>query len=141
MEALSKGSIGVVDSFTNTGTGIFQGTDLKHPNIQLFNSNGSPFQYRLTDKPAYRVYPIIIFNQSGPFFIKFDRTGKVGGYDSGYGRSDMLQMLHDLAHIVFDANGIPLIINDGPGTGVDPESNSVIVKQACQKEIEAAYNK
>lgn len=44
----------------------------------------------------------VIVNNKGPFFNKFSKKGKIGGYDHGFIRSQVLQILHELAHSVLD---------------------------------------
>jgi hypothetical protein len=52
-------------------------------------------------------------------------------------RSQVLQVLHELAHVVLDANGHPLIAVDGGNSSLS-ERNTKAIKAACKTEIEAS---
>ena len=138
----AKAEPGVVEKFTNTKTGIRQYDDKNNPTLS-YNSAGNPFVYDSKTKlpAAYRVFGIVTVNKFGPFFDKFNKV-KAGNYDSGFIRSQVLQILHELAHVVLDEKGHPLIVDDGSknkdGSITTSENNTEIVKTACQKEIEAS---
>ena len=138
-----KARIGVVDSSINTKTGIEMTSDKKNPTIP-FHTDGYPYDVGTmwAQGPAgYRVFGRITVNINGPFFNKLSNA-RIGRYDDGYRRSQVLQILHELAHMVLDGKGHPLIVNDGAkdsfGMTVSSEDNTEKVKKACLTEIEAS---
>jgi YD repeat-containing protein len=132
----SKARIGIVDSPSNTTVGIRQYEDKENP-TKAFDANGKEYFYGPDSAPAaaYRVFGIVRINSKGPFIDSYNKV-KFGGYDAGETRSQVLQVLHELAHLVYNAKG-PLIVNDG-GDSTKSEPNTAIIKDACQKEIEAS---
>jgi YD repeat-containing protein len=111
---------------------------------QSFNADGSRYTYN-PEKPdlkaAYRVFGQVSINQTGPFLNKFARS-RPGRYSPGYLQSQVLQILHELAHMVLNEEGRPLIPDDGskdPITGkvASSEQNTRKILESCEKEIKA----
>jgi len=87
----------------------------------------------------YRTFQNAIINNDGPFFNHFSGT-RIGGYDPGRNQSQVLQILHELAHLVF-SGGAPLIPDDsGPTKKVDPDANTEKVLSHCKGEINKIKN-
>jgi len=129
----SRAERGVLD---NMNTGIRQISDAKDP-TSIYDENGNSYDIKSGKPAAYIEYGRVIVNGQGPFLSKFGKA-RIGGYPDGSFQSQVLQILHELAHIVLDAKGHPLIKPDGSGSGVSSEGNTEIVKKACKKEIEAS---
>lgn len=87
----------------------------------------------------YRTFQNAVINNAGPFFNPFSRS-RVGGYNPGSNQSQVLQILHELAHLVY-SGGAPLIPDDfGPTKKVDSEANTREVLKHCKDEINKIKN-
>jgi YD repeat-containing protein len=92
-----------------------------------------------------------IINNTGAFFqssynetttsgIKSKNTPSIGGYSSNGLQSRVMQMLHELAHIVVDKKtGARLLAVDGNNVKLS-EENTEKVKAACKDQINALKN-
>jgi YD repeat-containing protein len=116
---------GTIDGPSNTSTGIKMSG--------ATTPVGNPVQYR--------VFQNAVVNNSGPFFNILSKTkiGKI--YDPGRHQSQVLQILHELAHMVFK-NGSPLIPGDvDPNNSSDKsEENTEEVLKHCKAEVDAIKN-
>jgi YD repeat-containing protein len=87
----------------------------------------------------YRTYQSAVINKDGPFFNRFSNT-RIGGYDPGRNQSQVLQILHELAHLVY-SGGSPLIPDDaGKTKKVDSDANTSEVLKHCKSEIDKIKN-
>lgn len=121
----------------NRKTGIEQHSDRQHP-TQAFDQYGTPYTVSPGKSPpaAYIVYGQVTINTFGPFFNAGGGV-RFGGYVDAGVRSQVLQILHELAHVTLDAKGHPLILPDGKDTDLS-EKNTELIKGKCKTEIEAA---
>ena len=87
----------------------------------------------------YRTYQNAVINNAGPFFNILSQT-RIGGYASGSSQSQVLQILHELAHLVYSGDN-PLIPDDaGPTKKVDSEDNTKEILKHCRGEIDKVKN-
>jgi hypothetical protein len=87
----------------------------------------------------YRTFQSAVINRDGPFFNRFSQT-RFGGYDPGRNQSQVLQILHELAHLVY-SGGAPLIPDDaGKTKKVDSDVNTREVLKHCKSEIDKIKN-
>jgi hypothetical protein len=82
----------------------------------------------------YRTFQNAVINNAGPFFNLLSKT-RFGGYNPGSNQSQVLEILHELAHLVY-GGGAPLIPDDsGPTKKVDSEQNTREILKHCKGEI------
>jgi hypothetical protein len=87
----------------------------------------------------YRTFQNAVINNAGPFFNLLSKT-RFGGYNPGSNQSQVFQILHELAHLVY-SGGAPLIPDDsGPTKKVDSEVNTKEVLKHCKGEIDKIEN-
>jgi hypothetical protein len=136
---LAKATVGSPDGVNNTSLGIRQTSD-EDEKTEKFDADGKPWTHGTSTPPnppaAFRVYQYVTINKSGRFLNILSKTN-IGGYRATGMRSRVLQLLNELAHVLIDSKGKPLIEDDGPGSTQSSSANTEIIKQKCQKEIEA----
>ena len=87
----------------------------------------------------YRSYQKAVINNAGPFF-NLNSTTRIGGYGPGSNRSQVLQLLHEVAHLVYK-NGATLIPDDAGRTKkVDSDVNTREILKHCKGEIDKIKN-
>ena len=104
-------SVETTNNTTNDDPGIRMENTPKFPGYAM-KADGTVYK---GGRPpaAYRVFGVVTVNKDGPFLSKFSKAAKIGNYANGYTRSQVLQLLHELAHAMLDEAGKPLIVDDG----------------------------
>jgi YD repeat-containing protein len=125
---------GVVDN-NNQSTGIRQ--EMDKPND--FVGDMSPTSDgNIAQKKAYRVFETATVNSFGPFFNP-KSPAKIGGYYPASRESRVLQILHELAHMIYKSNYELLIPND-LGSGLEGQSeintDTILNDNKCKAEID-----
>jgi hypothetical protein len=120
---------GVVDSPTNTEIGIrLQGTTVEvQRTTEVTDKN-------IIQVPGYRKFAKATVNGNGPFFNPRSTT-TIGRYRPTSRESKVLQILHELAHMVLNSDGDPLILDDGANKNLS-SSNTEKILEHCKKEID-----
>ena len=116
---------GIVDGPGNTQTGIRM-------------SGGTSF---VGNPVQYRVFQNAVINNNGPFISIISKT-RIGGYDPGRHQSQVLQILHELAHMIYQ-NGNTLIPGDVDlsNPSIDKsDDNTKEVLNHCKVEVDAVKN-
>lgn len=126
------------DDFKNN-VGIYQGgrsTSYYEDETGDFKELGTRAQ-----TVAFHILSTVTVNTSGPFLDPRSKS-RIGNYPAISKESRLLQILHELAHLVHGADGNPLIVPDynraDPNDSRLSIANTEQVKKACEKEIEAA---
>jgi YD repeat-containing protein len=87
----------------------------------------------------FRTFQKAVINNAGPFFNILSKT-RFGNYGPGQNQSKVLQLLHELAHLVYD-KGAPLIPDDsGPTKTKESDENTEEVLKHCKAEIDKIKN-
>ena len=77
----------------------------------------------ITIPVEFRRFQSAVINNAGPFFNLLSKT-RIGNYDPARNQVKALQILHELAHLVFQ-NGTPLIPDDsGPTKSKEADENT-----------------
>lgn len=87
----------------------------------------------------FRTFQNAVINNAGPFFNLLSKT-RFGGYNPASHQSQDLQILHELAYLVF-IGGAPLIPDDGgEGNQNKSEDNTKEVLKHCKGELDKVKN-
>ncbi|PYT00901.1 MAG: hypothetical protein DMF63_04330 [Acidobacteria bacterium] len=126
--------IGIVDNPNNNRTGIRMGRPDGKPISQIGGKTTLTATKTLQDL-AYRVFDSGTVNRYGPF--KDARAPRVGQYNSASRESRVLQVLHELAHMIYKPGGTSgLLIQDDSGSGEgDSAENTEEIYQTCKDQI------
>ena len=92
------------------------------------------------EQPAqFRTFQNAVINNAGPFFNFLSKT-RFGGYNPGSHQSQALQILHELAHLVYSGGG-PLIPDDGgEGNEDKSEDKTKEILKHCKAEVDKIRN-
>jgi YD repeat-containing protein len=100
-------------------------------------------------KIGYVTTSSAVINANGSFFRKDNYTERTssgfavrsmpafGGFNATTRQSRVLQLLHELGHVIVKPDGTLLLELDGSGQNGLSEENTRKVKEACEKEIKA----
>jgi hypothetical protein len=89
---------------------------------------------------AYRLYPVVEISLDGPYFNSRSET-RIGNYPAASLESRIVQILHELAHLIMRGKDGALIKNDGPNDDVRSSDNTSTIldkgkgKGNCRKAI------
>ena len=106
-----------------------------------FQMVGTP---RLLRDPAtgasYRLFDRTLVNTNGSFYqrrveIMHEYPADIGSFAPGSRQARALILLHELGHLIQDANGAWLIPDDGHN-GPQSKANTLRVQQACRVQLE-----
>jgi hypothetical protein len=126
----------IVDGPGNTLTGIKQTFGEK---VSIINGDPVLDNGKRVLPQAYRKSETAIVNRNGPFF-KHDSPAWIGDYRPISRESRVLQILHEVAHLVYKNNGLGSdnVIPDDKGSGKEGQSvkNTQAIKDLCKTEIE-----
>ncbi len=87
----------------------------------------------------FRTFQKAVINNAGPFFSLLSKT-RIGNYDPARNQSQVLQILHELAHLVYK-NGAPLIPDDAGKTKTkESDENTEEILKHCKTEIDKIKN-
>jgi hypothetical protein len=133
----------VVDGPANTRTGIRMSSP-ENESPAVFSGEPRIDGNKSFQDPAYRLFHKGLVNSNGPFFYMLS-PARIGNYNPASRESRVLQILHELAHMVFKPDGKggfePLIPNDGGSGGADSSTNTQTVLDKCKTEIENSGKK
>ncbi len=112
-------------------------------NESLFGADGQPF--RATDgTPAYMLFSNVEIQSTGPFNSIVSTANKIGGkYPNGQLASRIAQVLHELAHIVYDPKTLKTLIErDGGDENKSVENSRIVLDEHhCREAIDTFLKK
>lgn len=126
----------------NDKTGIEMSSKSPEFPMKYFDANGRPMKF-FGIGTAFRVFGRVQIDGRGPFFSIQSRA-RIGGYAAGTLESRIVQILHELAHMVFKESGDNLIGDDGgSASSTSSATNTDMILDAgngngnCRTEIDA----
>jgi hypothetical protein len=128
------GIMGAFDALTNVlAPRLFYG----RPGLGISTTSNLPYAMATSGSITHRVPSSSLVNTQGIFFFN---TTFVGPFASNSPAGQVLQILHELAHMAQGPNGAWLIMNDGPPmtTALVSIANTGQVAAHCADSIRAA---
>ena len=104
--------------------------------------SGNPSDvFDTASKKHYRIFDKVAVNQDGPFYRRrFVNSGSslpnIGSFEPGTKEVRVLILLHELGHLIQDAQGEWLLPNDGNDEELS-RRNSRRIEDVCREEIQA----
>ncbi|MBK8812874.1 MAG: hypothetical protein IPN69_19385 [Acidobacteria bacterium] len=134
-----------VTSFADNDYAGIRMDDTGDSKTTYYDSNGRR-QKGYGVNTGFRVFGRVRIEQRGPFFNGQSRA-KIGGYDANTFESRILQILHELAHMIYKPYPGNTLIEDDGGDSSKSSSNTNKIKDTgegngdCKKEIDAIANR